>query len=452
MLSVWAPLLFEFLAIADDASMEQDVMPLGVYWPTNLGFPDLEGDERWEKIEEVMKSLQEHHVNTIWLNHGRADLQAEYARRADKYGIRLVAAISTIHTETKRLRDGYEQRVERALAAWGDAPVPLAWGIGDEPYTRGMPEVATCAESWTSRDQPIALVVMPRDIPTTAELVPLDFIASDVYAYFGKDCPNGPNTQAQAKAYILDVMDKLLKATDNHQNMSAWFMGGAFQNIAGPSRLSPNGDYVILPGGGNNFRMPTPAETRWQSWLGVAGGARGIFMFTLFFYETPRTSPLVGDWGRMEEYDTGFPGGLLYPDGRPTVQYGAMGQSFARIKKAAPYLMRITPKEDRLAFHAKGWSDHGDTIANFVDEADGSRYVVVINGDLNNEAEVPVNVPKRIERIEDLCSGAEVVTTEEYDNHWAPIGTPFRQFRVKLAPGSGTLLRLQCERVKAGTE
>lgn len=429
--------LFCHLTFADPPEM-----PLGVYWPPTLGFPDLAGEERWQKVEEVLESLQQHHVNTVWLNNGTAALQAEYARRAEKYGIRLVAAVSTIHTQGARNRQGYAKRVESVLKDWGDAPAPLAWGIGDEPYTVAMEEVAACARIWKDLGEPAGLVVMPRDIPTTAQLVPLNFIATDAYAFFGSTCPNGPTTQAQSQAYILDAMDRLLVSTENHQRMTAWFMGGAFQNIAGPARLSENGDYVILPGGQNNFRMPTPVELRWQSWLSVAGGARGIIMFTLFFYDTPRTIPLKGDWGLAEELDTGLPGGLLYPDGRPTAQYEAMGAAYARIQTAAPYILRMIPVADRLAFHAKGWPDHGDVVRNFVDETDGSRYVVVVNGNLEEEAVIPVNVPREYLRALDICSGTELQSTDQYENHWAPIGAPFRQFKVSLPPGEGTLLKL----------
>ena len=212
-------LLFRLGALA---AATPEPMPLGVYWPPNLGFPGMEEKAKWDKVDGVMASLERHHVNTIWLNHGRANLQAEYARRAAKHGIRLVAAISTIHTEQECQRNGYE-----------------------------------------------------------------------------------------------------------------------------------------------------------------------------------------------------------------------------RVERVAPYLVRIVPKDDRLAFHAKGWPGIGDYVRNFVDEGDGTRYVVVVNGNLTESAVIPVNVVKPVHVATDLCSGEELQAIDAYTSHWEPIGTPFRQFRVSLEPGSGTLLKLE---------
>ena len=56
--------------------------------------------------------------------------------------------------------------------------------------------------------------------------------------------------------------------------------------------------------------------------------------------------------------------------------------------------------------------------------------------------EVPVNVRADVAQVVDAVSGQAVPLQTTPVSEWEPIGADFKQARVKLAPGEGTLLRL----------
>lgn len=102
----------------------------------------------------------------------------------------------------------------------------------------------------------------------------------------------------------------------------------------------------------------------------------------------------------------------------------------------------MIPANHKLSFHASNWSKIGDYVRNFMDKRDGTPYIVVVNGDLTKEAMIPVNIEVPFLSVTDLCTGETLIPEEDYQDNWRPIGKPFKQIKVKLQPGSGTLLRI----------
>ena len=72
----------------------------------------------------------------------------------------------------------------------------------------------------------------------------------------------------------------------------------------------------------------------------------------------------------------------------------------------------------------------------------GTVYAVVVNGDLDKDAEVPVNVPDTTRTLTDLVSGQTVALSDKEAAMFMPLGRGFKQAQVKLGPGNGTILRL----------
>ena len=191
--------------------------------------------------------------------------------------------------------------------------------------------------------------------------------------------------------------------------------------------------------------MPTPAEVRWETWAALATGAKGVFHFALFYNvgADPTAKALGPDlpFGVKERTESGSPGGMLYRDGRPTPQFTAMGECFGRIAKVGSLLSTLEPTDEHVAFHAKGWPNVGDVVRPFKGR-DGSYYVLVVNGNIATDVEIPVNIKGDFGDVTDVITGISVPLSNVERYSWEPVGKPFLQARVKLAPGDGTLLLL----------
>ena len=416
--------------------------PLGIYWPGEFTYRDMKDPQaRWQAIDRTLDLLKANHVTAVWLTHVSAFEGAEFAQHAGERGISLVASLGELSSENISVRKSDpEATVKRVLAAWGDAPMPIAWGLGDEPRSSYMHELIPLAKAWRKVRQPITTVVMPGDAPSAATLLPLTALCTDVYPFFGAGNPNGPDNHGASTAYFTDAGNRVRRWTERNKGMRFWMMGSVFQDAFGPHELDQVGNVVYLPGGGPNLRMPTSAEVRWETWAALAAGAKGVFLFALFYpaRDAPNARPLGPDmpFGVKERTDSGFPGGMLYKDGHPTPQFQTVGECYGQIAKVSSILATLTPTSDFAAFHAKGWPAAGDLVQPFK-APDGSYYVLVVNGNVNDAAEVPVDVAQDTTDVTDLLTGISMPLAR---------AEPFLQMRVKLAPGDGTLLRLNCGR------
>ncbi len=424
-------------------------MPLGVYWPGEHVLRDTGRQIDWQKNEAVLDSLASNHCNTIWLTHMSAPDAAEMARRAAGRGIRLVASLGELDGGVPNHRAGEQApRIARILEQWGDAPPPLAWGLADEPRADYMHEMAAYANQWAAAGQPITTVVMAGDVPSAAALIDLDYLCADIYPFFGAGDPNGPDNIAESAAYVKEAGARCLYWA-RRRGIPYWFMGALFQDPWGPHEADEQGNVVYLPGGGPHFRFPSEAEVRWQNWAALATGARGLIHFTLFMGDVkpnPGAKPLGPDlpFDVKTRTNSGLPRGMLYPNGRPTAPFLAMGRDFGRIAGLAPLLMQLVPCEEPVAFHSKGWIPPGDIVQVMRTEGRPAAeyFAIVVNGDMTQARDVPMNVQSNVVRVLDAATGKAIPLVRRAAVSWEPIGEPFRQARVALEPGAGTLVRL----------
>ena len=129
-------------------------------------------------------------------------------------------------------------------------------------------------------------------------------------------------------------------------------MGGIFQEPWGNRGYDAKGNIIYGVGAGPNFRMPTPAEVRWQNWSALAAGARGLIHFSLIFAPGkagPSPEPMPENkrlsWGFKETTNSNSPGGILYPDGRSTPQYEAMGNIAEGVKMHRKMPLSVSGEE-----------------------------------------------------------------------------------------------------------
>ncbi|MBI4613068.1 MAG: hypothetical protein HY720_05610 [Planctomycetes bacterium] len=154
-------------------------------------------------------------------------------------------------------------------------------------------------------------------------------------------------------------------------------------------------------------RAPTEAEMRLQIWAAVLAGAKGIFFFQ--YHSSPRFPPEIE--ATLQEWEVGT--GLRTLDGEATPSYEALAVIATSLKPHLDRIGRLEPDGgpamgvDRVP---------GVLARGFRDPANGTRWVVVLNRD--------IEAPRTI------AAGAEVAGVRLAAD-------------LDLAPGDGTILEVR---------
>lgn len=401
------------LGVAASPGMQDSLasaLPLGVYWPGEYLYPHptVPGAIDWVRTERALDDLAARHVSAIWLTHRNAQQTAEFARRAGQRGIAVVAAIAQLAGEEPQVRLGNHAALIRdTLAAWGDAPRPLAWGLADEPRASYMHEMAAYVAAWRSQApaEPLTTVVMHSDRAAAADLG-FDALTNNVYPFFSARNPHayaGPNWRAW-----LTHVDRQVQAA-----AVPWMMGQGFQEPWGPIRFSANGTIVYQPGSAPHWVMPTPAQMRWQALTAMARGAKGVFFFAYRLAPSPnlaRRSTLALPARVTTATDSRAPMGLVHLNGRPTPQLQAMGEAFGWIARH-----RATLAPLRLAspaFQPRQPIPDRNVASVLEDPFTGARYLMVVSSFLagprpGQPHAIPVVLGSAINGLVHLDTGAD---------------------------------------------
>lgn len=426
-------------------------LPLGVYWAGEYTFREEKDDAvRWAKIDAALDGLAARHANAVWLTHCSAAETAEFARRGAKRGIGVVASIAELAGEVEHIRKGdHAALIARTLAAWGPAPKPIAWGLGDEPRAGYMAEMKGYADAWHTRapGEPVATVVMWSDTDAAAT-AGFDALAADVYPFFSPGNPNGYG------------MPDWAAWTTHTRNLVArtprpWMMGQAYQEPWGPFELDPHGNIVYLRGGGPHWVMPTPDQIRWQALSAVALGAKGMFYFHFraVIAPNPKGAAVTNlPAAAKRRTSSGAPGTLVYADGRPTPQYEAMGEAFAWLQQHAGRLARLKLSPVPEAWETQPAAVGGNVVRVLLDggspqpalpasatkdraaganAASGKRFLMVVSSYAARPGQpVRVTLGPHITGLRSLTTGKRVRLT---------LAAPLRQAEVVLPPATAEL-------------
>jgi hypothetical protein len=404
-----------------------DFMPLGVYWAGELTFGELKDpQERWKKIDQCLDDMAKRGINAIWLTHLSAAETAEFARHAQKRGIYLVASVADLAGEVENVRKSdHPKLIAETLAAWGDAPAPIAWGLGDEPLASYMGEMKTYVDAWHKHapGEPVTTVVMHGDIHAAGQ-AGFDAISTDVYPFFSSGNPSHYG-MADWAAWTSNV------AKARWVSRRPWMMGQSYQEPWGPYEVNEKGNIVYLPGGAPHWVMPSPAQIRWQALAAVAEGGKGMFYF---LYRWPVESSATAEACKLPaavkvRTDSGAPRAMVYPDGRPTPQYDEMGEGFAWINRFASVLAPLQP-----AAMPEAWlsvAGEGHIARMLVHPKTGKRYLAVV-ALFGGEAErtIKVTVGPHITALKSLVTGKSLTLATV---------APLRETRVTLAPATAEL-------------
>ncbi|MGA1296998.1 MAG: beta-galactosidase, partial [Burkholderiaceae bacterium] len=274
--------------------------------------------------------------------------------------------------EVATIRNGnHEVLIKKTLSDWGNAPRPLAWGLGDEPRATYMNEMAKYVASWRkfAPGEPVTTVVMHSDV-SAAKTVGFDALANDVYPFFSKDNPN----RYMGRDYTAWIdKTKILRASVN----VPWMMGQTYQEPWGPIEIAPSGNIVYLPGSAPHWVMPSPKQVAWQTLAAVAKGAQGMFYFAYRLTPSPKLK-----WAPASKLpakvsvptDSGAPMGLVHMNGASTPQYEAMAEAFGWVAKHRPFLakLRYAPAGEQL----KVSGNYANAASVFVHSDSGKLYLI----------------------------------------------------------------------------
>lgn len=437
------------------------IFPTGVFWPWERTRPnaDFAGMELWDFVDHTMKTLKEHHCDTLWfVNIGPGDTARKILALAEKHGLKVMLNTHLLgfyyHNFTTFQQA--ENLARRTVNEIGDSPALLGYVLKDEPL---LCSLAQCnffyrlmKQADPGRDS--AAIVMNRQSESFLMESDLPVICSDIY-YFGHDkSTNIPNPVGVSQKEFSRAVGGLNK-TAARSGKHSWLMPQMFGDVWGRHYLK-NDKMVVEPGSYLHWRMPTEAETRWQIWEGIRLGSTGMIFYVLYppiplqippeavKPGTPEAKRLASmdelaakaaTWkhqeltGKRLEIDPGE--GVMKPGGQPTPQMRTMGENFAVLRKYAELLAARKQAPFPVIFAG----DAATAVSTFEVPGDyARRWGVVVNNDLNSMRAVKVPTAPNVKRVVNLNTGKELALETETDS--------FRFFKLDLRPGDGALLEI----------
>ena len=416
----------------------REAFPLGVYWPWERTGPLAErnGLDKWDFVARELNQLRADGVTDLWVvNLGVPELPRLGEELAAR-GMRLVAALAELDYKPEWRRRNWEylgKHAQAAIASVGDTPAVLAWGLCDEPRTAYLEEIETFRQKMARWDpgRPSVVVTMWHDTPAAAEKTNLPALCTDLYPFFSKGNPNGPNPAPRSRQWYFANCQRTAQLAAE-KDIPAWVMPQAYAEVWGPWRYDEQGDLVALPKAFLHWRPPTVGEIRWQIWSALAAGMQGFYFFV--YLPSPREAatakpyqgPIFPEEIRLqEETPLHFPGALIAPNRRRTPQYEAMVETYRALRPLIPLLKPTRPAPLPEEVKAEG------ARLGLLSGPKGTRYLLVVNEDTEHEREIRVTLPPEVQQVRNLRTG-EVLTSG-----------PARTVRLELRPGEGTVLGLK---------
>jgi hypothetical protein len=366
--TIW--LVLAGILTASAHAQERPAIPLGVYWPGEETFQELGNEaERWDRIEDALDDLRSHNVNAIWLTHLSTAETARVAELAAQRGIYLVAATNGVSANANWVLKGdHPTIIANALADWGNAPAPLAWGLCDEPTTAMMPDMAKYVSAWHTHapNENVTTVVIWGDL-RAAMTAGFDQLCADVYPF---DVSNFTYSTEPWNAWLS------ITRRNVYGHPMPWAMGQAFQTGNDFSKMAHDtqGNLVYLAGAKPVFVMPTPEQISWQAWTALAEGSRGMFFFCYRGLSFPVVNPLP-----LGAVNTRSPWGMTYRNGNTTPQYEALGVAFGRINALRTVLTQLRPDPNGFA-QLKRTSRDSRVVRILRNAKTGTGYLLAVGG------------------------------------------------------------------------
>lgn len=465
--------MFAAASAAASADRLSEHFPLGVYtgWERNGYNAQVAGVGESEYVDRLLGICSGFSCDTIWVVNGPRKNRGEFLAQCEKNRMKalLNSDLQTFfHKPFTGDWDDLDAKIAKSVAELAGFDSFLGYVLKDEPRTPTVDQIDAFAKALKRADprgRDSLVVASPWSFQPFVESSSLETVCTDIY-YFGGDKAGGtpftadgdiPAPTDQSLWWFKRSARNAVKAA-RRCGKNPWIMLCAFGGGDGNMYLDGRKRYMAA-GSYHLYRMPTPAETRWQAWESVRLGFKGIFYYVLTSERTwaskeemlleknakvvkagfDRAKRSASGRPRLEERDLeiDYALGLMYPGLEPSPQFEAVGSVFGRI---APHRKRLLAAEpaDFPAFHPV---DSMCRAATFMWNDTADRLGVIVNDDVFNARETEVLVPSAAESVRDL-NGMAFGLSEARDG--------MKGFKVRLEPGDGMLVRMSFKGGHAG--
>lgn len=424
--------------------------PFGVYWPweTTVQIP---AAEKEEFLKTRLDDLKAHNVNLVWTTNGPDTVEelGMLCRLADARGIKIVAGSGHWLMDTSA---AHEDWIPGAMAmlrkCWNTLegkPRPLAFTISDEPQPAWMDLFSQYAKQVADAGIPATTVVQQfatdKALDTNGART-MPFLACDIYPFYGSTY--GPRGDTSYHFYTTYMRSFARKA--HASGVAPWCMAQVYQEVWGPARQEANGQITALAGSVQHWVMPTPAQVRWQTWVSVALGARGMVYFTYgltHFKADPQAKlvwPVPGVTDRDKEVvlkadrPTGGPLSLVsWPQWQAGPQYEAMSSSYTEIKPLVPLLQKLEPTEDLIHLAKIDEPVAGDIVGLLSDRQSREIYLAVVASPKRRKNALPIILSGKIKGLQAVKNAPR----PDFAAGWPTT--------LALQPGQGAIYKLELD-------
>lgn len=374
--------------------IQDEYFPLGVYWPW-MPFANQErnrhaqsaGLDIWEYADQVMRKLSENNFNLIMM------------------------AMNSVY--------GYFRHFDPTREFW------LIIRPHNLPY----------AMRYLQRD--ILLTVNPYFFFHLCAWTEHRLEQVDQGLTWGQTCQRATNEQVNMASRLAQTYDRPFM-----------LMPQVFTGTSGGGKyFDPEKRQIaVLPGTFLNWRQPTPSETTWQIWNGLAKGAKGFVTFTLFHGYDLTREDFVKEHGESvangEEMFRRHPDsnvteivwiddGLVRRGLEMTPQFHALGRLNGQLAPFSKMLSAGKPAPP-LCF-----IDNDNQVATFEYGGDimaKKYYAVVVNNDTENAVRQEIKTLPSVRKVTNLLTG------DELEGGNSGFGSEFLTFTVDIEPGGGAIL------------
>ena len=447
----------------------KDEFPFGVFWAWernefNSKFAGLTHEQYAEKELRLLKAMN---CDAVWFVHGPGAKDAPwFMPLMEKYGVKGMVASELINLyydgEVSKGLDFVDRRAANTAKTYAQYKSLLGYVLKDEPQLCSVQHTDYFYGALRRADpaHEAAVIAMPQQFQTFMEDTRLNVVCTDIYHFGGDKSVWIPHPARESRRTFRETVHNAVTVAEK-AGKHAWIMPMVFANVWGPNYWDSEGRRWALPGAYEHWRMPTPAEARWQVWEAVRGGAKGV-IFYLFndarHYDEESLVPGSKDRKRMQaaldeygvvakhgsnvlvqvrkELDPG--NALTKPGGDPTPQFVAVGDAFGAI---APHKKRLLASR-RAAFPVFFPEGTDVKAATFEAPAKLTRLGVVVNDDVEKPVVARIRVPKNVIAVRDLNRGELGIVDSGVDR--------FNVVDIALEPGGGAMLEAEFDNGYAG--
>ena len=435
-----------------------EFFPIGPFWgwERTKAMADYCKMDLWDFVDNQFKLLREHGCNTVWfVNISGGESLKKLLKIAEKNDIKVLANTALLGNFYHGISslEASDNTARQHVMQFGGYPALLGYVLKDEPYLQCLENCSYFYQIFKKFDKKrdSVAVVMNRQSPTFIKESKLPVICTDLY-YFGSDgstqIPNGP---AVSQSNFTENIRSLNRMSAMY-GKTHWFMGQIFGSVWGKWYLTPDFKVVAEKGSYLHWRMPTPAECKWQLWEAIRNGSKGLFMYVMhgsapFFtsFEQAKTDSAAAkrfarqekhakqaaSWKRQkltaERMTLDYNEGWVYPNGKPTPQMTAMGEVFRAVAPLKDFIIKKKFSDFPVFFTR----DAKLNISNY--EVEGAkRYGIVVNRDTGAKRKVTVYLPLNVSSVKDMITNR----TYTLENS----GKYFKEISFELPAGGGTIL------------